>query len=214
MSAKKPKFYVVWRGAQPGIYGTWDEASRQVSGYPGAQYKSFATRAEAEAAFNGAYAEHVTHKASFTTRPKPLDALMKLGVDPNGLAVDAACSGVPGPMEYRGVWIGTGEEAFHAGPYADGTNNVGEFLALVRAAEMLAQEGKTDIPIYSDSVNAIGWVRAKTCRTQLARTSRNGPIFALIDDAVEWLKSHRIGNAIRKWETEEWGENPADFGRK
>ena len=45
-------------------------------------------------------------------------------------AVDAACSGNPGPMEYRGIDLATGAEIFHFGP-VHGTNNIGEFLAIV-----------------------------------------------------------------------------------
>ena len=47
------------------------------------------------------------------------------------IAVDAACSGNPGNMEYRGVYTKTKEQIFHQGPFPQGTNNIGEFLALV-----------------------------------------------------------------------------------
>lgn len=40
-------------------------------------------------------------------------------------------------MEYRGVYVRTGQELFRIGPYPDGTNNVGEFLALVHALALL-----------------------------------------------------------------------------
>lgn len=46
--AKKQKFYAVVKGYTPGIYTTWDEAKTQVDGYPGAVFKSFKTRKEAE----------------------------------------------------------------------------------------------------------------------------------------------------------------------
>ena len=48
----------------------------------------------------------------------------------DSLAVDAACAGNPGPMEYRGVLVRTGQEIFHVGPMEGGTNNIGEFLAI------------------------------------------------------------------------------------
>lgn len=47
------KFYAVRRGRKPGIYRTWPEAQRQVQGFPGARYKSFATRGEAQAFLTG-----------------------------------------------------------------------------------------------------------------------------------------------------------------
>ena len=34
--AKKPKFYVVWRGLVPGVYESWEECEAQVKGYEGA----------------------------------------------------------------------------------------------------------------------------------------------------------------------------------
>lgn len=208
----KPKSYVVWRGVQPGVYSTWAEASQHVSGYPGAKYKSFESRAEAEAAFRGSASDYIG-KATAPSPKKTVD-LERAGVDFNAVAVDAACSGVPGPMEYRGVELRDGTELFRIGPYEDGTNNIGEFLAIVHALALLKGQGRTDIPIYSDSRNAIGWVGAKQCRTKLAHTGRNEPIFDLIARALKWLRENEPENPILKWETDEWGENPADFGRK
>ena len=79
------------------------------------------------------------------------------------LAVDAACSGNPGDMEYRGVYTATGQEIFHIGPLKEGTNNVGEFLALVHGLALLQQKG-SDLPIYSDSRNAISWVKKRNAK--------------------------------------------------
>jgi Predicted double-stranded RNA/RNA-DNA hybrid binding protein len=116
-------------------------------------------------------------------------------------------------MEYRGVYIPTGQEIFHIGPLRKGTNNIGEFLALVHGLAFLKQKG-SDIPIYSDSRNAISWVKKKKCKTQLEREKCNEPIFDLIERAEKWLKTNTYTTEILKWETKEWGEIPADFGRK
>lgn len=213
-SKTKTKFYVVWRGVRPGVYTTWAEASQHVSGYAGAKFKSFESRAEAEAAFRGSAADYIGIAKRAAPSAKRVTDLASMGVDLDGVAVDAACSGVPGPMEYRGVELRDGSELFRIGPYEDGTNNIGEFLAIVHALELLKKQGRTDIPIYSDSRNAIGWIRAKQCRTNLGRTGRNEPIFDLISDALKWLRQNEPENPILKWETEDWGENPADFGRK
>lgn len=129
------------------------------------------------------------------------------------LAVDAACSGNPGPMEYRGVYLRTGKEIFHFGP-VHGTNNIGEFLALVHALALLKQKGLHTMPIYSDSVNAQIWVRKKKCKTTLARTPETEYLYQLIARAEAWLRNNTYQNPIIKWPTEEWGEIPADFGRK
>lgn len=214
---KKPKFYVVWEGRQPGVYDSWDIASQQVAGYANAKYKSFASKAEAEDAYRGAYWNYVGKAAANAPRtptPRTLEELAELGVVLDSVAVDAACSGVPGPMEYQGVHIETGAQIFHEGPFPDGTNNVGEFLAIVHALSQLQESGNTDMTIYSDSVNAMGWVKQGVCRTQLVQTSRNRPIFERIDQALAWLRHNPVTNPILKWRTEDWGEIPADFGRK
>jgi len=84
--------------------------------------------------------------------------------------VDAACSGSPGRLEYRGVVTSTGKEFFRQGPFENGTNNVGEFLAIVHALIWLKRK-KVSSPVYSDSQTAITWVKRKACNTDLIRIS-------------------------------------------
>lgn len=131
----------------------------------------------------------------------------------DAIAVDAACSGNPGPMEYRGVLVRTGEVLFHVGPLQGGTNNIGEFLAIVHGMAMQEKQG-TLLPLYSDSVNAQKWVRTGICKTQLTETPENARIFDMIRRAETWLRTHRYRVNVYKWETKLWGEIPADFGRK
>ncbi|KAH8045978.1 PIF1-like helicase [Aureococcus anophagefferens] len=50
----KRKRYVVTRGRQTGIFDTWEDCERQVKGFSGAQYKSYATQEDAENAFAAA----------------------------------------------------------------------------------------------------------------------------------------------------------------
>lgn len=135
------------------------------------------------------------------------------GVRADAIAVDAACSGNPGPMEYRGVDLATGQELFRYGP-VHGTNNVGEFLAIVHALAWLHRQGLVRT-VYTDSRNALLWVRAGKCRTRLARAPRTEPLYRLIARAEAWLQAHpRTGIPLLKWHTGRWGEIPADFGRK
>ena len=205
----KKKFYVVWNGLNPGIYHSWDDCQAQIKGVKGAVYKSFDSKEEAQRAYASpayAYMKKKTETPTFT-----LDTLPAV-VERYALAVDAACSGNPGPMEYRGVYLGDGKEIFHFGP-VHGTNNIGEFLAIVHALAMLDKQG-LKMTIYSDSRTAISWVRKKCCKTQLERTGETEQLFQLIERAEAWLKAHRVTIPIVKWETEQWGEIPADFGRK
>lgn len=208
----KQKFYVVWEGHEPGVYTTWESAKQQIDGYPKAKYKSFSSKAEAEKAYRGTYWAYAGKNT--TSGKKSVTELEALGVRLDSLAVDAACSGNPGDMEYRGVHTRTGQEIFHVGPLPNGTNNVGEFLALVHALAWLKQQNSPNVPIYSDSRNAQTWVKAKTCRTKLARMGDNDRIFELIERAERWLQTNKVTNPILKWETEVWGEIPADFERK
>jgi ribonuclease HI len=203
----KQKYYVVWKGRKTGVFKSWDACSAAVSGFPGAQYKAFDSLAAAQAAFRSGYAE-------FKDKPSGFQPWLFVPDKPilPSVCVDAACSGSPGPLEYRGVLTENGKELFRAGPYPDGTNNVGEFLAIVRALDWLAKHGH-DWPIYSDSENAIGWVLAARCNTKLARTPKNAMLFKLIGRAEEYLRPTGR-KTILKWDTAAWGENPADFGRK
>lgn len=149
--------------------------------------------------------------------PLPLEGdrgrLSDLGVNLNAWAVDAACSGNPGPMEYQAIDLATGARVFHFGPMK-GTNNIGEFLAIVHALALMQQQGLHDKTIYSDSYNAILWVNKRKCKTKLERTPETEELFQIILRAERWLNTHVWRNPIIKWETQQWGEVPADFGRK
>jgi ribonuclease HI len=205
---QKTKFYVVWKGRKTGIFSSWAECAAQVQGFTGAQYKSFLSRLAAEQAWQGKYAAHVgkpVSSAEWLLSPVP--------PVPVSWCVDAACSGSPGRLEYRGVDLHTGKEIFRQGPYEHGTNNVGEFLAIVHAL-MRLEKKKSTIPIYSDSATAIGWVKKKCCNTDLAVDEKNAFLFELINQAEDWLSEHAISNPILKWDTRGWGEIPADFNRK
>ncbi len=222
----KAKFYVVWHGVEPGIYTTWSECKAQISGVKGAVYRAFSTREEAEEAYNSspyiyiARAKKATSNelqatndiASPPTNRTDTVLPLPLEVQAEALAVDAACSGNPGPMEYRGVYLRTGQVVFHFGPM-HGTNNIGEFLAIVHALALLKQKG-LDMPVYSDSRNAILWIKQKKCKTRLERTSRTEELYRMIERAEKWLKENTYTTPILKWETTRWGEVPADFGRK
>lgn len=142
-----------------------------------------------------------------TVLPLPVE------VTANAWAVDAACSGNPGPMEYKAIDLATGEQVFHFGP-VHGTNNIGEFLAIVHALALLEQRGVTGKTVYSDSYNAILWVRKKQCKTKLERNARTEQLYQVITRAEKWLRTHTAKNEVVKWETAKWGEIPADFGRK
>ena len=209
--AKKKKYYVVWKGKQPGIYNSWKECKKMISGYKRAQYKSFTSFEEAKKAFNSSYALYKGKNTTSIPAPRDLSAIKEINM--NSIAVDAASSGNPGKMEYRGVDTKTGKQLFHIGPFELGTNNIGEFLALVHGLAFLDFH-KSNRVIYTDSRIAMSWVRQKRCKTTLVKNSKTEKLFELIDRAEKWLKSNSYHTTILKWNTRKWGEIPADFGRK
>ena len=233
----KQKYYVVWNGPSPGVYSSWEACQEAVSGVSGAKYKSFKSQAEAEDAFEMGEEAYEEAKASDDRtsnnssksgnsgnpgsscdiskpiRPAYNPAKLPAEAIREAIAVDAACSGNPGAMEYRGVYLADGKEIFHYGP-VHGTNNIGEFLAIVHGLALLKQKGLDNMPIYSDSVNAQLWVRKHQCKTTLVRNDQTEKLYQMIERAEAWLRNNTYKNPIIKWQTDKWGEIPADFGRK
>ncbi len=220
MAKQKAKFYVVWQGRESGIYDSWAACEAQVKGVA-AKYKGFATRQEAEKALEEGYEKHITGRSaaekisasSLCSLKDSPEEMLKHGVKLPALAVDAACSGNPGKMEFRGVIADTSTQVFHRGPYVGGTNNIGEFLAIVLGLAYLKQK---NLPwaLYSDSKTAIAWVRDKKCKTQIEWTAKNQDLLIAVRAAEKWLHENTWTTPIYKWDTEHWGEIPADFGRK
>jgi len=204
----KKKFYVVWKGLKPGIYDNWNECEKQIKGFEGALYKSFETYTDAEKAF-------ISKPHQYFTKKKSTIASLIAGITPviPSISVDAACAGNPGLMEYKGVDTETKKQIFHNGPYKYGTNNIGEFLAIVHALAILKKHN-SNLPIYTDSITALSWIKAKKARTKLEQIPQNKELFELIQRAENWLNTNTWENKLLKWETEIWGEIPADFGRK
>ena len=209
----KKNFYVVWKGRKTGVFSSWNACKRQIDGFEGAQYKSFSSLDEAEIASNKKYEDY---KGKNTTKPTLSNQEKEKYGSPilESISVDAACAGNPGKLEYRGVLTHSKKEIFTKGPFNKGTNNIGEFLALVHGLAFLKQRNKENIPIYSDSKIAMSWIRQKRCKTNIHFDASNRELLELIKRAENWLKNNTYKNPILKWETKAWGEIPADFGRK
>lgn len=208
MNKRNKKFYVVWDGNEPGIYPTWDECKLQIKNHPQAKYKSFPNKKTAEDAFDMGFYEFQTLKKM----KQPTQGLPPQ-VNLNSICVDAASSGNPGKMEYRGVDTKTQKVLFHKGTFENATNNIGEFLALVHGIGFLKNQNSSRA-IYSDSRTAMSWVRKRHCNTKLKQNNQNAELFKLIKRAEIWLNENTYHTQILKWETRQWGEIPADFGRK
>ena len=211
----KNKFYVVWSGRNPGIYSDWETCQKEIMGCKGAKYKGFPDRLSAETAFRQGPEDYWGKDVT------PMIDLSKAKEQPlsPAIAVDAACAGNPGKMEYQGVFADFGTQPpttanlFKSPVFPNATNNIGEFLAIVHALALEKKNG-WKYPIYSDSVNAQIWIRQKKCKTKLQRNAKNDYLFQLIERAENWLNNTAIEVPVLKWKTEIWGEIPADYGRK
>lgn len=215
------KYYVVFKGFHPGIYDNWEEARLETDGFPDSMCKSYDNSEEAARAYrNFSLQEDREDLVRILSRNSDPETTLNdtpyssnLEIDNDAWAVDASCLGNPGIMEYRGVDLKTGKEIFRVGPFSDATNNVGEYLALVHAMALMFKKGEFH-NIYSDSVTALSWYRNKKIKTKLSPTPANTKIFELLARASIWVNTHQFPARILKWQTEKWGEIPADFGRK
>lgn len=205
----KKKFYVVWKGRETGIFHSWEDCEKQTKGFEGAKFKSFNNLNEAKNAFSH------SSDAYFSKNNKKKNIFDNCSNPPilESICVDGAHSSKTHLGEYQGVYLKTGEQLFYKDSLFGGSNNLMEFLALVHALALCKQKG-WKVPIYSDSRTAIAWVNDKKVNTNIIKTDKNQEIFDLVTRAIFWLKHNNYENRILKWDTENWGENPADFGRK
>lgn len=211
VSKKKAAYYVVWSGKTPGIYDSWEDCEAQVKGVQGAKYKGFASRPEAEQAFASSPENYIIRKPK-NSQLSILNSQFPSPILP-ALAVDAACSGNPGVIEFRGVIADTGTEVFHRGPFNGGTNNIGEFLAIVLGLAYLKQN---NLPwaLYTDSRTALAWIKKGHADTKMEWNAQNQDLFFMLRKAEMWLHDNTWTTPVYKWDTKAWGEIPADFGRK
>lgn len=208
------KYYIVWVGRVPGIYKSWFDCEKQIVKFKDARYKSFiCDYTEAELILSEGHEKHIRAPKKEKTKTTDKTELSKKGYILDSLVVDAAWNTKTLQVEYQGVNAKTKKLIFKRGPFADGTNNIGEFLAIVHGLALLHKNSST-APVYSDSMTAITWVRNKRANTNVTKTKNNGELFDLIARAEKWLQENKYTNQVLKWETNVWGENLADFGRK
>ncbi|MBJ6360946.1 ribonuclease H [Paenibacillus sp. GCM10012307] len=223
----KSKFYVVWEGKKPGVYTSWPECQKQVAGTKGAKYKSYESKAAADKAFREGWTRHwgqggqagvasadTTGKSRTAASKRKSDGITSAQeIDYDSISVDVGTHGNPGPVEYRGVDTRTGQLLFSNENIGKGTNNLGEFLAIVHGLGYLKQQGSSKT-VYSDSLNALKWVREKKVSTTLVKDASTRQIWELIERAESWLRNNTYDNKVLKWQTKQWGEIKADYDRK
>jgi len=164
------KFYVVWRGVKTGVFHDWPTTHALVDGFAGAQYKSFPTLSEAEAAFRGgAPARGSAATTTSTPRVVRTDHADAVAASDTVIFCDGACDPNPGKAGSGMAVYRAGElDSLWYGAYnPTGTNNTAELNALLQALMLASTEiqaGKT-VQVRSDSsygLNAVtkwaaGW---------------------------------------------------------
>ena len=83
----KQKYYVVWKGNNPGVYKSWEKCQDEIKNIKGALFKSFGDIEEAHKAYEMGYDEYKKN----SVKDHVLD-----GPELNSISVDAASSGNPG----------------------------------------------------------------------------------------------------------------------
>lgn len=220
----KVKYYVVWVGKKTGVFTTWAECQAQVSGVKDSKFKSFETKQQAESAFKDGWQRHwgsgknaapaqPRGQAGSSVKQTVMLEAEAASIDYDSISVDVGTRGNPGPVEYKGVDTQTGDILFYVGPIQNGTNNLGEFIAIVHALRYLKEKGSKQT-VYTDSRTALSWLRNKKVASTLKRDASTAKIWELTDEAVKWIQMNTYANKVVKWNTEEWGEIKADFGRK
>lgn len=212
--ARRQKFYVVWVGFKPGIYDSWKECSSQTDGYRDARYKSFPTHEAALQAFTDGPDSYwgAAKSPSRHTTPPPNEIPNR--PPSHSLCVDGAFNGRTGDMEYRGVWNHNRQVAFASSVIPNGTNNIAEFLAVVEAMQLLQKMGR-EWPIYTDSVTALSWIRKRQVKSTIfSDPFANQELKDRVIKALDWLTENNPQTPVFKWRTTQWGEIPADYGRK
>lgn len=203
------KFYIVRKWKKTWIFDSRDECKESVNWYSDAKYKWFSSKEEAEIALQEWWEKYyevknITKKEKVNSEDIPFFA--------ESIAVDAACSGNPWEMEYRGIDLQNWDEIFHE-KFKIWTNNIGEFLAIIHWLKYLWNDNRV---IYSDSRIAMSWVNQWKCKTQINADKNSDFWITLkaVEWAENWLKENWIKHRILKRNTEDWWEIPADFGRK
>ena len=230
----KNTHYVVWVGRKPGIYLSWAETERQTKGFSGAKFKGFPLLIQAQQALQ----EGPDGNAPSASFSAPVSMKMDSGASSASdsvqaskkpsygrprapyLAVDAAYSHKTKLVEWRGVLVtATGQkEVFRSKPYDGGSANVGEYLAIIEGIEWIGNNMQIGsyLPIYSDSLNAQSWVRRKAHASTVSACDAIKQMLAKADSLLQagLYGLVKKSNPIFDWKTSQWGEIPADFGRK
>jgi ribonuclease HI len=203
------KFYAIASGRKPGIYTNWPNAQAQVAGYPGAKFKGFPTRTEAEAWLKNPQYSPKAAKTRSETKTANTDTSPK--ADEVTIYTDGGARFNPGPGGYGIVQIYKGKRKELSGGFQHTTNNRMELMACIVALRELEHRDKP-VTLYSDSsyvVNGIlrGWAKNWRKRDWVKSDGKHAvnpdlwaELLDLVDDldiTFKWVKGH-AGNPMNE----------------
>ena len=203
------KYYAIASGRKPGIYDNWAAAQAQVIGYPGAKFKEFPTRGEAEAWIKNPVYSPAAVKTTRKVGSSIADTSPKTGEVT--IYTDGGARYNPGPGGYGIVQIYKGERKELSGGFRLTTNNRMELMACIVALRELEYRDRP-VTLYSDSsyvVNGIvkGWAKGWRKRGWIKSDRKpaiNPDLWAELLDLVEdlditftWVKGH-AGNPMNE----------------
>lgn len=149
------KYYAVRTGKKPGIYNTWEECKAVVDGYPGAQYKSFKTREEAEAFAGVSGAAGIEKKEKAAT---DIDGTKAYAF------VDGSYHAKTGVYGYGGFLVHDGKREILQGNGNDAEmasmrNVAGEICGSMAAMKKAVELGLKELVIYYDYMGIEMWAK-------------------------------------------------------
>ena len=176
--APKKKFYAVKNGRTPGLYKTWAECQRQVQGYPGALFKGFVTRAEAEAYLGGA-------SGSAPAKPVAEPGVCCIYVDGSyfqghyswGMAVYR-----DGKLIHTANGLGTSRDAARL------HNVAGEVEAAIQAVRWAEDQKLEKVVICHDYIGISEWAEGRW----KTNTELTAAYAAFMADYIGWVRFQKV----------------------
>ena len=195
MTKAGKRYYAVVKGRKPGIYTTWNGPSGaqvQVKGFPGAVFKGFASRPEAEQYFREPPAPERRNR-SLSQEPSRHERQLK--DDEIHVYTDGGCINNPGPGGWAAVILKRNQREEISGGYRLTTNNRMELQACIQALRMLPK-GST-ATFFTDSqyvVNAVekGWARGWRSRNWMRDKTHRAENADLWAELLGLLEDHRV----------------------
>lgn len=145
------KYYAVRRGRKPGIYTSWSQCKSQIYGFASASYKSFTSKADAEAFMNDASSVNVK------------DSLDVVEIDGVVAYVDGSYKASTGEFAYGGIILQDKKEIERfSGKMSDPglatmRNVAGEIKASEYAMRFCVNKGIRKVYIFHDYEGIAKW---------------------------------------------------------